>query len=89
MKFICVCFQEKDFEFAGEHRAAYADDEDFVSDQEGSGEIEGSAQGPGNYSPLHLQPQIRMLYKLYGFPRHYFVVFFLVVWDHRLFVVYI
>jgi len=60
--YICVCFQEKDFEFAGEHRAAYADDEDFVSDQEGSGEIEGSAQGPGNYSPLHLQPQIRMFF---------------------------
>ncbi|XP_052760298.1 basement membrane-specific heparan sulfate proteoglycan core protein-like isoform X2 [Mya arenaria] len=33
---------EKDFEFAGEKTAQLSDDEDFLADQEGSGDIEGS-----------------------------------------------
>lgn len=42
---ITLYFQERDFEFAGE-KDSYNDDEDFLADQEGSGDLEGSGVEP-------------------------------------------
>ena len=42
--------QEKDFEFAEEKAASLKDDEDYMRDQEGSGDIDGSGEVVGQPS---------------------------------------
>ena len=47
-------FQERDFEFAGE-KDSYNDDEDFLADQEGSGDIDdGSGMEPSGNPSMYL-----------------------------------
>lgn len=52
---ITLYFQERDFEFAGE-KDSYNDDEDFLADQEGSGDLEGSGVEPTGNPGMLSQP---------------------------------